>query len=93
MWTLGLPCCPGGCCAGAACLALEIEDYQLRDSRHTFAVRAIRAGASFETVAQQLGHADTSMAVRVYGRFKPTADEMSHWHKTATAQDKKRARK
>lgn len=76
-----------------ACHSLEIEDYQLRDSRHTFAVRAIRAGASFEAVAQQLGHADTSMAVRVYGRFKPTADDLRNWHKIAQAQDRKGATK
>ncbi len=33
------------------CRALDIEDYQRRDSRHTFAVRAVRSGASFEAVA------------------------------------------
>ena len=72
-----------------ACEALEIEDYQLRDSRHTFAVRAIRAGASFETVAQQLGHAATTMAIKVYARFKPTAEEMRDWHRIAEAQDRR----
>lgn len=76
-----------------ACHSLEIEDYQLRDSRHTFAVRAIRAGASYEAVALQLGHADTSMAIRVYGRFKPTDDELRGWHKVAQAQDRKGATK
>ena len=75
----------------AACNALGIEDYQLRDSRHTYAVRAIRSGASFEAVAQQLGHADTSMAVRVYGRFKPTSEDLSRWHQVAEAQDRKEA--
>lgn len=74
-----------------ACAALGIEDYQLRDARHTYAVRAIRSGASFEVVAQQLGHADTSMAVRVYGRFKPTTAELSSWHKVAEARDRKEA--
>jgi integrase len=44
----------------SVCSQLEIEDYRLRDSRHTYAVRAIRSGASFEAVAQQLGHADTT---------------------------------
>ncbi len=74
----------------AACKALGIEDYQLRDSRHTYAVRAIRAGASFEAVAQQLGHTDTTMVIRVYGRFKPTQSEMSDWHRIAQAQDAKK---
>ncbi len=72
-----------------ACKRLEIEDYQLRDARHTYAVRAVRAGAHFETVAQQLGHADTTMVVRVYGRFKPTSDELHNWHHVAKAQDAK----
>jgi integrase len=74
-----------------ACKALEIEDYQLKDSRHTYAVRAIRAGAQFEVVAQQLGHVDTTMVVRVYGRFKPSEQEMTQWERIAAAQDAKRA--
>ncbi len=71
----------------AACKALGIENYQLRDSRHTYAVRAIRAGASYEAVAQQLGHADTTMVIRVYGRYKPTRDDLRNWHRIAEAQD------
>ena len=73
-----------------ACKALEVEDYQLKDSRHTYAVRAIRAGASFEVVARQLGHADISMAVKVYGRFKPNEQEISEWERIASAQDASR---
>lgn len=76
-----------------ACKALEIEDYQLKDARHTYAVRAIRAGAPFEVVAQQLGHTDTTMVVRVYGRFKPTEQEMTEWERIAAAQDAQRAAK
>jgi len=74
-----------------ACVALEIEDYQLKDSRHTYAVRAIRAGAAFEVVARQLGHVDTTMVVKVYGRFKPTEQEMTGWERIAAAQDAARA--
>jgi integrase len=70
-----------------ACKALEIEAYQLKDARHTYAVKAIRAGAPFEVVARQLGHADITMAVRVYGRFKPTEQEMAHWERIAAVQD------
>jgi integrase len=70
-----------------ACQRLEIEDYQLKDSRHTYAVRAIRAGASFEVVARQLGHVDTTMVVKVYARFKPTEQEMTDWERIASAQD------
>jgi len=74
-----------------ACKALGLEDYQLKDSRHTYAVRAIRGGASFEFVARQLGHADTTMAVKVYGRFTPTDSERTDWEQNATAQDAARA--
>ena len=74
-----------------ACSLVGIEDYQLRDSRHTYAVRAIRAGASFETVAQQLGHSDTTMIARVYGRFRPSEKELRDWHAVAAAQDHARS--
>ena len=74
-----------------ACARLEIEDYQLRDSRHTYAVRAIRAGASFEFVARQLGHANTQMVVNVYGRFKPSEQEMVEWERVAALQDAARS--
>ena len=72
------------------CKALGIENYQLRDARHTFAVRAIRAGASFEVVARQLGHADTAMVVRAYGRYRPSPSDMREWHRVAAIQDSTR---
>jgi len=72
------------------CKALEIEDYQLKDSRHTYAVRAIRAGAPFEVVAGQLGHVNTNMVVAVYGRFKPSEQERTEWERFAAWQDRQR---
>lgn len=74
----------------AACKRLDIEDYRLHDARHTYAVRAIRGGAPFEFVARQLGHADTTMVVRVYGRFKPSEEEMRGWERIAAAQEARR---
>lgn len=76
----------------AACATLKIEDYQLRDSRHTFAVRAIRAGASFEAVARMLGHGSTAMVARVYGRYVPNRRELTDWQEAAAKRDKKRGR-
>ena len=73
-----------------ACKRLKIEDYWLRDSRHTYAVRAIRAGAPFEHVAKQLGHADTMMVVKVYGRFKLSEADRTDWERIAALQDKAR---
>jgi integrase len=71
----------------AACAALGIKDYRLHDARHTYAVRAIRAGAPFEVVAQQLGHSNTNMVTKVYGRFKPKEEEFREWERIANAQD------
>ena len=70
-----------------ACATLGVEDYQLKDARHSYAVRAIRAGAPFEHVAEQLGHADTTMVVRVYGRFRPSEAERTNWQRIAALQD------
>ena len=45
------------------------------------------AGAPFEVVAAQLGHANISMVVKVYGRFRPNEDEMTRWERIAEVQD------
>jgi hypothetical protein len=42
-------------------------------------------------VARQLGHVDTTMVARVYGRFKPDEREKREWHRVAAANDAKRA--
>jgi integrase len=60
-----------------ACEKLGIEGYWLRDSRHTFAVNAIKAGIPAEMIAKQLGHADTQMVNKVYSRFAPSHAEMA----------------
>jgi integrase len=77
-----------------ACKALGVDfaDYRMHDARHSYAVRAIRAGAPLEHVARQLGHADTQMVVKVYGRFAPTPDERTHWQRVAELQDAERAK-
>ena len=57
------------------CEALEIEDYTLRDARHSWAVRGRKRGGSLEEIASQLGHKNIYMAATVYGVFKPTIEE------------------
>lgn len=59
----------------AACKVVKIDDYTLRDSRHTFAVNATKAGVDAETIARQLGHANTQMVTRVYSRYQPSKAE------------------
>ena len=38
-------------------------------------------------VKRQLGHADTQMVTKVYGRFAPTPDERTHWQRAAELAD------
>jgi len=77
----------------ATCKALEIGDYQLRDQRHSFAVRAARAGTPAELIARQLGHANAILVLQVYGRFMPSAQERDRWERVASAQDAEQAAK
>jgi hypothetical protein len=51
----------------AACLRAEIHNYQMRDQRHSYAVRAARAGTPAELIARQLGHANAVLVLKVYG--------------------------
>jgi integrase len=66
---------------------LGFTGYQLRDSRHSYAVRAVKAGTPSEIVAKQLGHKDASMVHRVYGRFQPSSGEREKWERIAALQD------
>lgn len=61
--------------------------YTMRDHRHTYAVRAIRAGTPAELVARQLGHVSAVLVHKVYGRFAPTQRERDTWERVAAAQD------
>lgn len=72
-------------------LGEDFADYRMHDARHSYAVRAIKAGASLEHVARQLGHADTQMVVKVYGRYKPSETERREWERIAELQDAARA--
>ncbi len=44
---------------------------RMYETRHTFASWALAAGESSEWVARTLGHVDTTMVYRVYGRYIP----------------------
>lgn len=71
----------------AACKAREIEDYTMRDARHTWAVRMAQAGVPIEQISKQLGHKDAVMALKVYGVYVPSQRERDHWEQIATAKD------
>jgi integrase len=66
---------------------LGFSGIQLRDSRHSWAVRAARAGTPAEIIGRQLGHVDATMVLRVYGRFMPSQHDRERWEQIATLQD------
>lgn len=54
----------------ATCAALELEDYTLRDARHSWAVRArVQRGYSWEQIADQLGNSPWIVST-VYANFR-----------------------
>ena len=74
-----------------ACKALSIENYWVRDARHSYAVRAARAGTPAELIAKQLGHANATMVLKVYGRFMSEQGDRDCWELAAAAMDVKNA--
>ena len=75
----------------AAAKAIGRLGYRQHDARHSFAVWAIRSGASFEFVARQLGHASIAMVVSTYGRYRPTATENRAWEQRLEELEKSRS--
>lgn len=67
--------------------ATQIHGYTLHDARHSWAVRAIRAGATFEVVRLQFGHSTTAQVATCYGRFVPTDEERTSWEAVAERQE------
>lgn len=55
----------------AAVKAAGLEDVSPHTLRHTAAVHLVAAGRPMSKVAQYLGHSNTSITERVYGRFAP----------------------
>jgi len=46
--------------------------YTMHDARHSFAVRCMKAGIDPQLIANNLGHRDATMALRIYGKYRPT---------------------
>ena len=51
--------------------AQGIRPLKLHAARHTWATLALESGKSIRWVADQLGHADPSLTIRVYAHFLP----------------------
>lgn len=58
------------------CVAVGVDDYTLKDSRHSVAVRMRKAGKSFETIAAQLG-TSVYQTVTVYSAYTPDAPSVA----------------
>lgn len=78
--------------AGKGIASSPFVDYTMRDHRHTYAVRAMRAGAPPDLIARQLGHSTPNLLLSVYGRFQPTQPERNRWEKAASSLDKSRGK-
>ncbi len=75
----------------AAYRTLGIEDYRIHDQRHSYAVRAARAGTPAELIARQLGHANAILVLKIYGRFMPSQQERDKRERIAASQGLTRA--
>lgn len=57
--------------------ALELDArYTMHDARHSFAVRWMRDNANPQDIANNLGHKDATLVLRVYGKYRPTAADL-----------------
>ena len=61
----------------AAMSALNFTNgYRIHDSRHSFAVRCMKAGMDPQVIASNLGHGDASMVLKVYGKHRVTDEDL-----------------
>jgi integrase len=58
-----------------ACTAAKLPRSTLHDHRHTYAVTLRQRGVADVLIARQLGHHDTVLVARNYGRFTPDASD------------------
>ena len=49
------------------------SDYTMHDARHSFAVRCMKARVDPQMIANNLGHRDATMVLRIYGKYRVTA--------------------
>lgn len=46
------------------------QKYTVHDARHSYAVRHVKRGTSYERIAHNLGHVNASQVIHVYGKFR-----------------------
>jgi integrase len=72
-----------------AALALP-QRYPMKNARHHWAVRALRAGTPVAVVQHQLGHASPTLTLTTYGPFIPTGADRDRWEQAATVYESER---
>lgn len=60
------------------------ERLPLKNARHHWAVRQLRAGAPIKLVQEQLGHASPKLTLDTYGQFRPSGQDRDRWERAAT---------
>jgi integrase/recombinase XerC len=55
-------------------LELDVR-YTLHDARHSYAVRQMKSGVDVQVIAANLGHTDAMMVLKVYGKYRPNAQD------------------
>jgi integrase len=60
----------------AAVAALRLPRSVLHDHRHSYAIALRRRGVSDSVIAKQLGHRDTVLVAKTYGRYAPDLSEV-----------------
>jgi integrase len=53
----------------------RVRPLTLHSARHTWATLALRAGKSIRWIAEQLGHSDPAITLRIYAHLLPDEDE------------------
>ena len=54
------------------------EKYTQHDARHSYAVRHVKLGTSYKKIAHNLGHADESQVIKVYGKHRLSDQEVAN---------------
>jgi integrase len=62
----------------------------MKNARHHWAVRALRAGTPIAVVQHQLGHASPTLTLTTYGQFIPGAADRDKWEQAATDYESER---
>jgi integrase len=61
----------------AALKALKLPaGYTMHDARHSFAVRCMKASIDPQLIANNLGHRDATMVLRVYGKYRAASADL-----------------